>query len=103
MPLRRSVPANRLQRTAQLNRLAWLEDRSFEWDMYVDCRRVKFATAFAHWQTQQHLSDGSLMRRKGEPSSAAIDRGWPHQVVLEHLNFVVAVAHAKPRRQVSTS
>ena len=31
---------------------------------------------------QQHLGGGSLMRRKGELSSAAIDHGWPHQVVL---------------------
>jgi hypothetical protein len=26
--------------------------------------------------------DGSGMRRKGELSPAAIDRGWPHQIVL---------------------
>jgi hypothetical protein len=28
--------------------LARLDDRSFEWDMYVDCRRARFAIVFAH-------------------------------------------------------
>src|SRR5271154_2947835 len=30
----------------------------------------------------RHSSGGLEMRRKGELSPAAIDRGWPHQIVL---------------------
>jgi hypothetical protein len=52
--------------------LAWLDERSFEWDMYVDLPA----------KARQHLSGGSCMRRRGELFSAAIDQGWPHQVVL---------------------
>ena len=46
------------------------------------CRRARFATAFARRTTRLHLSGGLYMRRRGELSAAAIDRGLPHQVVL---------------------
>jgi hypothetical protein len=41
-----------------------------------------FATAFKHRRTQQHLLGSLCVRRKGELSAAAIDSGWPNQVVL---------------------
>jgi hypothetical protein len=62
--------------------LAWLDDQSLEWDITSTCRRAPFATAFARWQTRRHSRSSSSMRRKGELSAAAIDHGWPHQVVL---------------------
>ena len=62
--------------------LAWLDERSFEWDMYVDMPAGAVRYAFARWQTRRHLSGGSCMRRKGELSAAGIDRGWPQQIVL---------------------
>jgi hypothetical protein len=40
------------------------------------CRRSRFATVFEQWQMRRRSSDGSCMRRKGELSAAAIDRGW---------------------------
>jgi hypothetical protein len=59
--------------------LASLDERSFEWDMYVDlpAGAVRYCR-----QTRPHSSSGSCVRRKGELSAAGIDRGWPHQVVL---------------------
>jgi len=46
-------------------------------------RKIPSGIVFAHWRMPQHSSGGSKMRRKkGELSPAAIDRGWPHQIVL---------------------
>jgi len=62
--------------------LAWLMIAPLSGTCTSTCRRARFATASARWQTQQLSSSGSCMRRKGELSAAAIDHGWPHQVVL---------------------
>ena len=45
-------------------------------------RRTRSGTAFARRGTRLHSSGGSRMRRKGELSPAAIDRGWLDRVVL---------------------
>src|SRR5277367_3938041 len=59
----------------------WRVDRSSGTCMSI-CLREWFATAFKHRRTQRHLLGSLCMRRKGELSAAAIDSGWPHQVVL---------------------
>jgi hypothetical protein len=48
--------------------LAWLDDRSFEWDMYVDLPRRRCGTVFAPPRTLLHLSSASLMPRDGGQS-----------------------------------
>jgi hypothetical protein len=55
--------------------LAWLDEHSFDWDMYVDCHRVRFAIASARRQTQRHLTRGSRVRSKGELSAASRTAG----------------------------
>jgi hypothetical protein len=67
---------------AAIEVLEWLDDASFEWDMYVDlpadCVRYCFRTVADATAFKQRFG----MRRKGELSPAAIDRGWPYQVAL---------------------
>jgi hypothetical protein len=62
--------------------LAWLEERSFEWDMYVDLPASSVRYCFRTLADATAFNSGSCMRRKGELSPAAIDRGWPYQVAL---------------------
>jgi hypothetical protein len=61
--------------------LTWLDERTFEWDMYVDLPASEVRYCFRSLADATTLSNGSSMQRKGELSSAA-DRAWPHQVVL---------------------
>jgi hypothetical protein len=49
--------------------LAWLDERSFEWDVYVDSGPVRFGAVSARRQTQQSLSSVSRTRQKGELSA----------------------------------
>jgi hypothetical protein len=55
--------------------LAWLEERSFEWDMYVDLPASSVRYCFRTLADATAFNSGSCMRRKGELSPAAIDRG----------------------------
>ena len=47
--------------------LAWLDDRSFEWDMYVAYRLAPFGIVSARRQMPRHLSSGSRVLSKDEP------------------------------------
>jgi hypothetical protein len=62
--------------------LAWLESRSFEWDMYVDLPagmvRYCFQTLADATAFSRQFVDAAQRRAVG----AAIDCDWPHQVVL---------------------
>jgi hypothetical protein len=49
--------------------LAWLDERSVEWDVYVDSGPVRFGAVSARRQTQQSLSRVSRTRQKGELSA----------------------------------
>ena len=49
------------------------------------CQRAPSATVFVHWRMRRRSSDSSCMRRKGELSAVAIDRGWLYQVMLARL------------------
>jgi hypothetical protein len=62
--------------------LAWLEGRSFEWDMYVDLPAGMVRYCFQTSADATAFTRSLCMRRKGELSAAGIDQGWPHQVVL---------------------
>jgi hypothetical protein len=62
--------------------LAWPRNARLNGTCTWICRRAWSATASEPRSTQQHSPGSLYMRRKGELSASAIDREWPHQVVL---------------------
>ena len=67
---------------AAMEVLDWLEGFTFEWDVFVDLPENSVRYCFRTLADASGSNSGSDMGRKGELSPAAIDRRWPHQVVL---------------------
>ena len=63
---------------AAMDVLDWLEGQTLEWDMYVDPRPIRSATASAPWRTRCRSSGGLGMRRRGGRLSGGVEGGCPY-------------------------